>query len=302
MFAMNLLLLSRYTGNDDLTLKKDFHEVNFQIYSNPLFEFDDNFKSSNVNPLFEENDKDSEIKSSSSFTLTSPKENSDSPFNAELSVCSLIFSRNEDKENFKENISSGTLLIFNEPSFLLPPPELPDEYLTSEPILVMKNVVLNEDFYQSKKTLPLNVEDVDSFTFIIWIFLPYFTYTEESPLIFSFRSENFVFDPGIITFHNPVAFSSEVHAFRLVFSGWGVKSLSTYPMTVGLLEKKVIHGTSEPTMYGYIKNYKKTVKNGQARTRESEEYKKKPKNQSRSQKVKPARSNSSQHGQQKTTT
>ncbi|GJT80965.1 hypothetical protein Tco_1055307 [Tanacetum coccineum] len=34
--------------------------------------------------------------------------------------------------------------------------------------------------------------------------------------------------------------------------------------------------------YGYIKNHKKTVKNGQARTRESEEYKKKPKNQSRS--------------------
>ncbi|GKF79102.1 hypothetical protein Tco_0234670, partial [Tanacetum coccineum] len=36
--------------------------------------------------------------------------------------------------------------------------------------------------------------------------------------------------------------------------------------------------------YGYIKNHKKTVKNGQARTRESEEYKKKPKIQSRSQK------------------
>ncbi|GKC11956.1 reverse transcriptase domain-containing protein [Tanacetum coccineum] len=36
--------------------------------------------------------------------------------------------------------------------------------------------------------------------------------------------------------------------------------------------------------YGYIKNHKKTVKNGQARIRESEEYKKKPKNQSRSQK------------------
>ncbi|GKB72059.1 reverse transcriptase domain-containing protein, partial [Tanacetum coccineum] len=61
-------------GNDDSTLKKDFHEVNFQVYSNPLFEFDDNFKSSNMNPLFEENDKDTEIKSSSSFTLTSPEE------------------------------------------------------------------------------------------------------------------------------------------------------------------------------------------------------------------------------------
>ncbi|GJU10748.1 reverse transcriptase domain-containing protein [Tanacetum coccineum] len=61
-------------GNDDSTIKKDFHEVNFQVYSNPLFKFDDNFKSSNVNPLFEENDKDAEIKSSSSFTLTSPEE------------------------------------------------------------------------------------------------------------------------------------------------------------------------------------------------------------------------------------
>ncbi|GKG42935.1 hypothetical protein Tco_0479619, partial [Tanacetum coccineum] len=61
-------------GNDNSTLKKDFHEETFQVYSNPLFEFDDNFKSSNMNPLFEENNKDVEIKSSSSFTLTSPKE------------------------------------------------------------------------------------------------------------------------------------------------------------------------------------------------------------------------------------
>ncbi|GJR51210.1 putative ribonuclease H-like domain-containing protein [Tanacetum coccineum] len=60
-------------GNDDSTLKKDLHEENFRVYSNPLFKFDDNFKSSNVNPLFEENDKDVEIKSSS-FTLTSPEE------------------------------------------------------------------------------------------------------------------------------------------------------------------------------------------------------------------------------------
>ncbi|GJS52790.1 hypothetical protein Tco_0626152, partial [Tanacetum coccineum] len=73
-------------GKDDLTLKKDLHEVNFQDYSNPLFEFDDNFKSSNVNPLFEENDKDAEIKSSSSFTLTSPEE---SEFEAYLEIDSI---------------------------------------------------------------------------------------------------------------------------------------------------------------------------------------------------------------------
>ncbi|GJW81855.1 reverse transcriptase domain-containing protein [Tanacetum coccineum] len=363
-------------GNDDSTLKKDFHEVNFQIYSNPLFEFDDSFKSSNVNPLFEENDKDAEIKSSSSFTLTSPevseleaylekdsippgidltlpptlevsssnptsptltgekvcswktpmffslirfvwkmmtriairkkiicllatylnkkpkplsrpqevediKDNeveissnvpidtivmpiritfdnpidfndhfskpkdfkkdltvsfdssessilpsplldSDSPFTAELSASVTLNSLgNEDKvfkpgilvyhaihdknlvtlkETLKENISSGTLLVFKEPSFLLPPPEPPDACL--------KNVVLN--FYQNKKTFPLNVEDVNSFTFIIWTFLPHFTNSKESHLIFSFQSENFVFDPGIITLHNPVAVSIKV--------------------------------------------------------------------------------------------
>ncbi|GJU90078.1 reverse transcriptase domain-containing protein [Tanacetum coccineum] len=61
-------------GNDISNHKKDFREETFRIYSNPLFEFDDNFKSSNVNPLFEENDKDVEIKSPSSFTLTSLEE------------------------------------------------------------------------------------------------------------------------------------------------------------------------------------------------------------------------------------
>ncbi|GJT36425.1 reverse transcriptase domain-containing protein [Tanacetum coccineum] len=323
-------------GDDVSTLKKNFQEDTFRIISNPLFEFDDSFKSSNVNPLFEENDKDVEIKSSSSFTLTSPEVSeleaylekdsippgidltlpptfkvsssnptsltltgekkpkplsqeveeikdkeedevssdvpihtivmpiritfdnpidfndhfskpkdikkdltisfdssesrilpsplldSDSPFTAELSASVTLNSlRNEDKvfkpgilvyhaihdknlvtleENLKENISSGTLLIFKEPSFLLPPSEPPDECL--------KNVVLN--FYQNQKTFPLNVEDVNSFTFIIWTFLPFFTYSKESPLNFSFRSENFIFDPGIITFHNPVAVSMKV--------------------------------------------------------------------------------------------
>ncbi|GJT96890.1 reverse transcriptase domain-containing protein, partial [Tanacetum coccineum] len=57
--------------DEDLIHKKDIHD---EIFSNPLFEFNDNFKSSNVNPLFEENDKDVEIKFSSSFTLTSPEE------------------------------------------------------------------------------------------------------------------------------------------------------------------------------------------------------------------------------------
>ncbi|GKE79027.1 hypothetical protein Tco_1545147, partial [Tanacetum coccineum] len=51
-------------GNNDSTLKKDLHEENFQDHSNPLFEFDDNFKSSTINPLFDEMEEDVEIKNS----------------------------------------------------------------------------------------------------------------------------------------------------------------------------------------------------------------------------------------------
>ncbi|GJX33929.1 hypothetical protein Tco_0245486 [Tanacetum coccineum] len=48
-------------GDDVSILKKDFQGDTFRIISNPLFEFDDSFKSSNMNPLFEESDKDVEI-------------------------------------------------------------------------------------------------------------------------------------------------------------------------------------------------------------------------------------------------
>ncbi|GJW83337.1 hypothetical protein Tco_0156482 [Tanacetum coccineum] len=137
--------------------------------------------------------------STTTSILPHPLLDSDSPFTAELSASVTLNSLgNEDKvfkpgilvyhaihdknlvtleENLKENISSGTLLVFKEPSFLLPPPEPPDESL--------KNVVLN--FYQSKKMFPLHVED--TFAFIIWTFLPFFTYTKASPMIFSFRKE-----------------------------------------------------------------------------------------------------------------
>ncbi|GJZ90928.1 hypothetical protein Tco_0662855, partial [Tanacetum coccineum] len=178
-------------------------------FNNPI-DFNDHFSK----PKDLKKDLTISFDSTTTSILPPPLLDSDSPFTAELSANVTLNSLgNEDKvfkpgilvyhaihdknlvtleEKIKENISSGTLLVFKEPSFLLPPPEPPDECL--------KNVV---DFYQS------NI-DVDSLTLIIWTFLPYFTCTEELPLIFSFRSENFVFDPGIITFHNPVAVSMKV--------------------------------------------------------------------------------------------
>ncbi|GJT37878.1 reverse transcriptase domain-containing protein [Tanacetum coccineum] len=94
-----------------------------------------------------------------------------------------------------------------DPSFPRPPPEPPDVCLDFKPDTVMKN---NEDFNQREIVLSLNVEDVNTFTFVIWTFLPFFTYPEDSPVILSFRNEDLVFDPGISTFHfsfKPVPFA-----------------------------------------------------------------------------------------------
>ncbi|GJT28416.1 reverse transcriptase domain-containing protein [Tanacetum coccineum] len=64
-FADELALLDSFLlGNDDSTLKKDLPKENFQVYSNPLFKFDDNFKSSTINPLFDEMEEDVKIKNS----------------------------------------------------------------------------------------------------------------------------------------------------------------------------------------------------------------------------------------------
>ncbi|GKE84428.1 hypothetical protein Tco_1558170 [Tanacetum coccineum] len=56
-------------GDDVSILKKDSQEGNFQVHSNPLFEFDDNFKSSTINPLFDEMEEDVEIKNSNEPVL-----------------------------------------------------------------------------------------------------------------------------------------------------------------------------------------------------------------------------------------
>ncbi|GJV11636.1 hypothetical protein Tco_1353177 [Tanacetum coccineum] len=50
---------------DELTLlKKDIQEGNFQDHLNPLFEFDDNFKSRTINPLFDKMEENVKIKNS----------------------------------------------------------------------------------------------------------------------------------------------------------------------------------------------------------------------------------------------
>ncbi|GJT23177.1 hypothetical protein Tco_0893114 [Tanacetum coccineum] len=107
----------------------------------------------------------------------------------------------EDEDNELPNLDHQ-----DNPPSPHPPPEPPDVYLNFKPAMAMGN----EDFNQGEIILSLNIEDVNSFTFVIWTFLPFFTYPEDSPIILSLRSEDLVFDLGISTFHfslNPVLFS-----------------------------------------------------------------------------------------------
>ncbi|GJR66503.1 hypothetical protein Tco_0012568 [Tanacetum coccineum] len=254
---------------DELTLlKKVVHEENFQVYSNPLFEFDDNFNSSNVNPLFNEMDEEYENENSNEGYFDSegdviflenllsddnthnlapkvifdhePKQNNTSitfsprndPLHHEFAreIITLpsriareheeylsqeidIFlvpgdlippgvenddSEDEDNSTFLPDHELPILDHQDNPSSPRPPPEPPDVCLNFKPDTAMKN---DEDFNQGEIVLSLNVEDVNSFTFVIWTFLPSFTYPEDSPVILSFSSEDLIFDPGIFIFH-----------------------------------------------------------------------------------------------------
>ncbi|GJZ84662.1 hypothetical protein Tco_0650001 [Tanacetum coccineum] len=280
---------------DELALlKKGVHEENFQVYSIPLFEFDDNFNSSNENPLFNKIDEDvecsdpeDEIDEIDAFLAMEVSSNfEEGYFDSEGDIIFLenllsddtthnlaseVIPDHEPKQNesihdtlitfsskgvrmtllceistsrSQENVHTNPSLIIeslpvslipvedsdpvqedidiflvsddlippgvenddsededNElpnfdhqgnPSSPHPPSEPPNVCLNFKPDMAMKN---DEYFNQGE------IEDVNSFTFVIWTFLPYFTYPEDSPVILSLRSEDLVFDPDISTFH-----------------------------------------------------------------------------------------------------
>ncbi|GKA26003.1 hypothetical protein Tco_0712112 [Tanacetum coccineum] len=89
---------------------------------------------------------------------------------------------------------------FDNPSFSRPPPEPPDveiclHFEPDAPVIDNFNE-LNDNQRGSEIDFS---EDDDSFTFVIWIFLPFLTYPEVSPLSCSTGSEDTIFDPGIST-------------------------------------------------------------------------------------------------------
>ncbi|GJX93097.1 reverse transcriptase domain-containing protein [Tanacetum coccineum] len=121
----------------------------------------------------------------------------------------------EDSDSNREEID-----IFSRPDDSIPPgiesdfdseEDIIDNLLNDDPIpeyerltfdmepnvLVINNV--NEDECFDLGGGEINVEVDDSFTFVTRTFLPYLTYPEVSPLLFSTENEDTIFDPGIST-------------------------------------------------------------------------------------------------------
>ncbi|GKB38652.1 hypothetical protein Tco_0883594, partial [Tanacetum coccineum] len=306
-FADELTLLNSFPpDNDDSILKKDVNEENFQVYSNPLFEFDDNFNSSNENPLFNEMVEDVENENSNvsnsdePVLLNTPLSDKVECSDPEVDIDEIdAFLAMEVSSNFEEGYydSEGDVIFLeslfsddtthnlspkvifdHEPkqiesihntSITFSPWSDPLHHEFAEEIITLPSRIAREhEEYLSLMTLLCvendDSEDEDNFTFLpehespnldhqenpsvprphpeppdvkiclepdttvinnfdmlnkkacfnleegVQIFLPFFTYPEDSPFILSFGSEDLVFDPGISTFHfslKPVPFA-----------------------------------------------------------------------------------------------
>ncbi|GKA51785.1 hypothetical protein Tco_0744981 [Tanacetum coccineum] len=80
------------------------------------------------------------------------------------------------------------------------PPDIESDLGSEEDIVFLDNL-LNDDPipWGGEINVSQNVEDDDSFTFVIWTFLPFLTYHVDSPLLLSTRIEDTIFDPDIST-------------------------------------------------------------------------------------------------------
>ncbi|GJX58409.1 hypothetical protein Tco_0289799 [Tanacetum coccineum] len=227
-----------FTSSDDESLpEEDVPKENFKIYSNPLFEFDDEYIFSDVNPLSNEVLEDIENKDSyvSNFDepalLVTPLSdaNEDKCFDPGGDIDEIDAFLDTDVSTDVENgyhDSEGDLiylesLLIKDTILNLPPEVFLDRdprSLEDEPDKDdLKNIVKVFDpgiweiiFSPTYVKLPFEDRHYLSLTYVIRIFLPYFTYPVDSSLPHSSGSKDIIFDPDISAysfyFLEPVAY------------------------------------------------------------------------------------------------
>ncbi|GKD07299.1 hypothetical protein Tco_1186984 [Tanacetum coccineum] len=214
-----------FTSSDEESLSdEDVQDDNVKIYSNPHFEFDDEYISSDVNSLFAEVFENIKSKDSYVSNLDEPallvtplsafNENEcfdpggdvdeielllhHDPSTPKVSVASILegftheppLVENDDLFDLESKENEWKKILYDAPI---------DDLMTEDKIF---DPGIPEKFFSPTYVkLPFEDRHDLSFTYVIWIFLSYFTYPVESPFLLSSGSEDTIFDPGIFTFH-----------------------------------------------------------------------------------------------------
>ncbi|GJW88470.1 hypothetical protein Tco_0642212 [Tanacetum coccineum] len=147
-----------------------------------------------------EKESDELIKSSVENLVRTPSESEDFSDNEKHNL--------EIADTILESLSPSPILVKDSDSHMeeidlflasndLMPPSIEDFDYELEGRYFNDFDELNEDECFDPGGGKINVKVDNSFTFVTWIFLPYLTYPEISPLLSSTRNEDTIFDPGI---------------------------------------------------------------------------------------------------------
>ncbi|GKE58686.1 hypothetical protein Tco_1497871 [Tanacetum coccineum] len=212
-----------FTSSDNESLSdEDVLEDKVKIYSNPLFEFDDEYISSNVIPLFDEVLENIESKDSYVSNLDDPTllvtplsdANEDECFDPGGEIDELDAFLDMDISTDIENgyhDSEGDIIYLESLLINDTIPNLsPEVFLDHEPrslnnkpdnfksMVKVFDLGIHEKFFSPTYVkLPFEDRHYLSLTYVIRIFLPYFTYLVDSSLPLPSESEDTIFDPGI---------------------------------------------------------------------------------------------------------
>ncbi|GKC53542.1 hypothetical protein Tco_1076287, partial [Tanacetum coccineum] len=228
-----------FTSSDDESLfDKDVLKENVKIYSNPLFKFDNEYISSDVNPLFDKvlediKSEDSYVsKLDESYLLVTPLSafNEDECFDqgGDIDEIDAFLDIVDDYNDSEGDIIYLESLLIKDTTPNLPPdvfldhdPRSLKDKLDKEDLKSMVKVfdpgIHKKNFSPTYVSLSFEDRHYLSFTYVIRIILPYFTYPVDSFLPLSPGSEDIIFDHGIFAFHfsslEPVAYQSPMEVF-----------------------------------------------------------------------------------------
>nr|GEZ01923.1 hypothetical protein [Tanacetum cinerariifolium]GEZ02687.1 hypothetical protein [Tanacetum cinerariifolium] len=208
-------------SDDESLSDEDVPEDNVKIYSNPLFEFDDEYISSDVNRLFDEVLEDIECKDSydlnldeSTFLVTSLSDSNEDeyftpgddvalllhhdPSIPYMSVASILEGFT-DEPSLEENDDLFDLEFKNDEWKKIMYDAQIDDLMSEDKIFDFG--ICEKKFSPTYVSLPFTDRHYLFFTYVVRILLLYITYLMVSPFLLSSGSEDTIFDPGISAFH-----------------------------------------------------------------------------------------------------